>query len=230
MGATIYVADIKPVIISPDNNIYGVVVNEKNEPVPFASVAGSKRGQGVMANEKGEFMISKDWLKKGNSLQVSSVGFEPAIIKAGEEAYRDASLYVQLKANNMLEEAVVVTSYGNIKKGLVVGSVSKIKGQTLTINKTETNNPMEDAQLKVYPNPAAAGGVIHLSFKSPEEGYYHLQIISASGQLVKQQEIWLDAEAALLNIELPSVSAGTYFLVLANKRNGKKYSEKIMVQ
>lgn len=236
MGAVMYTLDVKPVISFSDNNIYGVVVNDNNEPVPFASIVGGKKGEGIMADENGEFIISKDWLKKGKSLQVSSVGFEPAIVKAGEEIYRDASLYVQLKAKNVLEEVVISTGTVCTIKRATVGLVRTTKGQTLVINKTEnktnteTNIPMEEPQLKVYPNPAPAGGVIHLNFKNPSEGYYQLQIVSASGQLVKQQEIWLDAEAGLLNIELPSVTAGTYFMILANKGTGKKYSEKIMVQ
>jgi CarboxypepD_reg-like domain/Secretion system C-terminal sorting domain len=236
MGAVMYGLDIKPVVKVAENKIVGAVVSENNEPVPFASIVGGKKGEGVMADENGEFVIDKDWLKKGRSLQVSSVGYEPAVVKAGEESYRDAALYVQLKLKSMLEEVVVTDNRIICTRNLIMGNATISKGEVLVVDKKEnktnpeTNRVMDKPHLQVYPNPVAAGGAVSLSFKNPEEGYYQLQIISAAGQLVKQQEIWLDAEAGLLHIDIPGVTTGTYFMVLANKKNGRKYAEKIIVQ
>lgn len=235
MGAVAYFpADIKPV---KAETVKGIVVDEENKPVPFASIMGGKYGEGVMADENGEFVISDKWLKKGLSLEVSSAGFESMAVKTGEEIYRDGILTVQLKSKNTLQEVVISTARQmGVVKRYTVGNLTIIKGETIVSvtevnNKlTETNTFMNEPQLQVYPNPAVAGSTIHLGFKNTEEDYYQLQIISASGQLVKQQEIWLDAEARLLNIELPSVMAGTYFIILANRKTGKKYSQKIIIQ
>lgn len=233
MGAVAYPIDIRPVA---ETTIKGIVVDENNNPVPFATIAGGKKGEGVMADENGEFIISNKWLKKGKSLEVSSAGFENSVIRSGEESYRDGGLLVQLKARNTLEEVVISTGTVCTLRHYTVGSLTIIKGQTIVVNKeedkknTETNIVMDEPQLQVYPNPAAAGSTIHLGLKNPVEDYYQLQIVSAAGQLVKQQEIWLDAEARLLNIELPSVTAGTYFIILSNRKTGKKYSQKIVVQ
>lgn len=236
MGAVMYDPGINPVILPGKNRISGVVVNGNNEPVPFASIMGGKKGEGVMADEHGVFVIERDWLKKGRSLQVTSVGYQPAMIKAGEEQYRDAQLYVQLEAVNMQEVVVTAGSGIGCLRSATVGYVTISKGQVLVVDKTEnkTNTEIPGSMnkpiLQVYPNPVVAGGGVSLSFNHPEEGYYQLQIVSAAGQLVKQQEIWLDAEARLLQIDLPVLTAGTYFMVMAGKRNGKKYSEKIVVQ
>jgi hypothetical protein len=48
--------------------------------------------------------------------------------------------------------------------------------------------------------------------------------------MIQQKEIWIDAETRLLNVDVPSVAAGSYFMVLTNKKNGKKFTEKIIVQ
>ena len=57
-----------------------------------------------------------------------------------------------------------------------------------------------------------------------------MQLLNQSGQAAHRQEIWIDAEARVLSIDVPFVSAGSYFLVLTNKKTGKKFSEKIIIQ
>ncbi|MEQ1676388.1 MAG: carboxypeptidase-like regulatory domain-containing protein [Chitinophagaceae bacterium] len=216
--------------------IKGKVVDEAGEPIPFASIESSKRGEGVMADENGFFTIKTNWLKKGKSLLVSSAGFEASKILAGEEIYEDGIWVIQLKANKPLPE-VVLTSYQAFGCRMTTGLVSTIKGEVTSvisktetpITKTETPLPMEEPKLLVYPNPVASGSAVNLSFKKMEEGYYQLQIISQAGQLMLQKEIWIDAEARLLNLELPTVVAGIYFVVLANTKTGKKFTEKVII-
>ena len=154
---------------------------------------------------------------------------------AGEEEYVSGKLFVQLKTNGTLPE-VVVTAMGLIRKGRVVMGYSTIKGQTdVTVQKdsvinTEIKLPAEENNLLIYPNPVQSGSALNLSFKKIEEGYHQLQILNQSGQMVEQKEIWIDAEARLLNLEMPAVTAGSYFLVMTNKKTGKKITKKIIIQ
>lgn len=83
---------------------------------------------------------------------------------------------------------------------------------------------------KVFPNPVPSGSNLTIEWGQREEGYYSLQLLNQSGQPVHQQEIWIDAAARLLNVDIPSVATGNYFLVLANKKTGKKFTEKIVIQ
>jgi len=216
------------------NEIKGKVVNEEDEPVPFASI---EVGNGVVliADENGLFVIDKSRLKKGNAIAVSSAGFETKTIKKGEEEYVAGELYVQLKANVVLDE-IVVKALGIYRQGKITGyTVSKPCKLEFTekknvINKGEIEFISAGRPLLVYPNPVKAGTALNLSFKQLDEGYYQLQLLNQSGQSVKQQEIWIDADARLLNIDIPVVAAGSYFMVLTNKKTGKKYSEKIIIQ
>jgi CarboxypepD_reg-like domain len=220
------------------DKITGRVTDQDGKPVPFASIESNKSGEGIMANENGVFTIPENWLKKGKSVQISSAGFESKSIIGGEEEYKTGELIVQLKANVVLDEVVVTGyAYETVSCRRTTGLVSIVKGEIIatevkTENRkiiTETKLPMEDNKLHVFPNPVAAGHSVNLSFKQLEEGYYQLQIISPSGQLIQQKEIWIDTEARLLNVEIPFVNAGNYFMVLTNKKSGKKYSEKIAV-
>ena len=220
------------------NEIEGTVVDENNQPVPFASIETGKAGEGLMTDANGYFKIRKNWFSKGKTLTFSSVGFENKTIIAGEAQYSAGRLFVQLKANVVLPE-VVLNPTSNVLMGkIAIGGVGirKITKEELIIEKKDTaaareiKLPVEENSLLVYPNPIQSGATLNLSFKKIDEGYYQFQILNQSGQMVQQKEIWVDAEARLLNTEVPVVAAGSYFMVLTNKKTGKKFTEKIIIQ
>ena len=55
-------------------------------------------------------------------------------------------------------------------------------------------------------------------------------MMDQAGKLIQQREVWIDAEAKLLNLDIPFVPAGIYILQVINKKSGKGYSEKLVVQ
>jgi hypothetical protein len=211
--------------------IEGLVTDEKGDAVPFASIENGKPGQGVSADENGFFRINKKWLNNKTGFVVSSAGFESRKVIKGEEKYLSGKLNVQLKSNGLLPE-VVLTSFGQIRQGYVIG-YSTVKGQAILVTDkkaTNTNNviklPSEENSLLVYPNPVSPGATLNISFKNPEEGYYQLQLLNQSGQTVQQKEIRMDAGAKMVNINILSVAAGSYYLVLTDKKSGKRFTEK----
>lgn len=218
------------------NEIEGIVVDENNQPVAFASIETGKPGEMIMADENGYFKMKESWLAKGKRIAVSSTGFEKREIKAGGENYTAGKLRIALKSNIVLEE-VVVTAYETIRCKTITGSVSYVKGETIAVNpKTETvvsktiPLPADENRLLVYPNPVVRGTTLNISFKKTEEGYYQLLLLNQSGQVVDQKELWIDGEARVLDIRVPVLSAGSYFLVMTNKKTGNKFTEKVIIQ
>lgn len=212
--------------------IRGKVIDENGTAIPFASIRFGNKSNGVMADENGNFTLKETVLGADRKITVSAASFETREIiinKIGDE------LLVQLKANVVLKEVVINTDVIRCTK-TIVGSVTRVTGTTITngiINKTNTNttSPVNPANLlTIYPNPARPGDNIHISFTQPDEGYYSWQLLTVSGQVAAQNEVWIDAEARLLNFDLPTVAAGTYFMVLTNKKTGKKISGKIILQ
>jgi hypothetical protein len=122
-------------------------------------------------------------------------------------------------------------STGNTSKNLEgrVGGVF-VARNWLKISGNAPATKVPDNSIRVYPNPVKNGSVLTIEWKSTEEGYYHLQLINSSGQSVHQQQLWIDAEARVISIDIPAIPAGTYFLVMTNKKFGKKMTEKIVVQ
>jgi len=229
------IAITQPDWINMNKIIEGIVVDENNQPVPFASIETGKPGEGLMADEHGVFRIRKNWFEKGKSLIFSSAGFEKRKIMAGEEEYNDGKILVRLQSNVLLPE-VIVQSIGQVTMGAISMGVC-VKGPTDTsqvkkdsIKGDELNLIPDEAGILVYPNPVRSGTNLNLRFKKQVEGYYTFQLLNQSGQLTYQNELWIDAEAMILNVNVPAVAAGSYFLVLTNRKTGKKFSEKIIIQ
>ncbi len=206
------------------NEISGTVVDEKGQPIPFASIESGKKGYGVTADENGVFTIKTNFPGTDHALHISSTGFDTKKIIA-DTKNTNKKITVELKKANLVLPEVVLTTYGSITVGYVVcSSVTTVK---TIVNK----NPLEaENSLFVYPNPAVSGSSINISFKNPEEGYYQLRLLSQSGQVIRQQEVWIDAEARLMNTEIPTVAAGSYFIVLSNKKTGKEFTQKLIIQ
>jgi hypothetical protein len=83
---------------------------------------------------------------------------------------------------------------------------------------------------KIFPNPVSSGASLHIEWKEMEEGYYLLELLDLSGKKINTQETWIDSEARVLNIEIPSVAAGNYLLRVSNKQSGKNFTEKVVIQ
>ncbi|HEV7782273.1 MAG TPA: carboxypeptidase-like regulatory domain-containing protein [Chitinophagaceae bacterium] len=218
------------------NEITGTVVDEKGEPIPFATVASANKRYGVAADMNGLFKIKRNLLGTDLVLHISSVGYEEKIIAVDPKS-STGTVKVVLKMSEPLPEVIVEIWYRYRRKTTSVGMVTSVIADTLFIADkinnavmVKTDPPVKENVLLVYPNPAVSGSSVNISLKNPEEGYHQLQFVNQSGQMVRQQEVWIDAEARLLNTEIPIVAAGSYFMILTNKKTGKRYAERIIIQ
>ncbi len=85
-------------------------------------------------------------------------------------------------------------------------------------------------ELTLYPNPAARGTTVKLSFPPDLSGEYKLELFSANGALLQERLVeWSDkSQTELLNIPA-SLSAGAYFVKLSHHGTGKIVTRKLMV-
>lgn len=192
-----------------DLAITGKVIDENGELLPGASIMIKGTRIGVTADNNGAFYLHA---KKGDVLQALGAGLEITEFKVEND--RDITISV---------------------RRFVIGGVSRTKSKKKKELKQvplipATSNDPAILIFKVSPNPLPSGSNLNIELKQTEEGYYSLQLLNQSGQSVHQQEIWIDAEARLLNIDIPGVAAGSYFLALTNKKSGKKFTEKIIIQ
>ena len=208
----------------------GKIVDEAGNAVPYASIQIGKTLNTYVADENGEFAFNEKLLGKNKSLLVSSVGFELKEIAIDKSVN---FLKIEMKAI-MLDEIVVTTATmirGEVS--VIMGAVAKgvcITNEVDEIITRDIEVPQSQSKFFIYPNPVLSGGNASLGIALMEEGYYAVNFLSLSGQLMQQKEIWIDGKVRGLNIDVPKVSAGSYFLVLTNKKTSKKMTEKIIIQ
>lgn len=213
------------------------IVNENDEPVPFATVFLAGVGATVkaqVADEEGRINIQagKKWKKA--EIIISSAGFHERKIEITRRELPEEQLIVRLQPKALLPE-VVVTSQGTmgvIKRSVVMGGVSgginidTTKVVEVPVIKTITSVPV----LRVYPNPVLAGSTINIACEKLDEGYYSFQLLNFSGQVIHQREVWVDEKATVLNFEVPRAAAGSYVLRMIHKQSGKTFTEKVILQ
>ena len=206
-------------------SIKGIVIDQDNNPVPFASVMIKGTTMGAMADSIGIFRIEKIQVQTEIILQVSSVGYEvKERLLNNEELTND--LQIQL-SRHLTGEVVVVSSYTNYKMGGVTGAVSVVTYEKRNVLPEEKSfKPM----IKIYPNPVTSGTNINIGCQKLKEGYYGVQLANQSGQQVLNRQTWIDGEIQVLNIDIPNVAAGVYFLKLTSKETNKRFTQKIIVQ
>src|SRR5689334_5531025 len=103
--------------------VSGAVVDQRDTPIPDATVTVKKTSRSTVTDAAGKFSIEAS---PNDVLEISAIGFTSQDIKVGSGEVR-----VQLKeAINQLENVIVI-GYGTQKKKLVTGATSQVKGEDL---------------------------------------------------------------------------------------------------
>ena len=107
--------------------IKGMVVDaDTKEPLPGANIiSDSKRGTLTDANGIFEFKIIEDSL-----LKIAYVGYETQVVKITDLVNNNQQ--IELKAENLALDEVVVIGYGTQKKQQVTGSISRIESSEIS--------------------------------------------------------------------------------------------------
>ncbi len=110
--------------------ITGVIYDETGEPMIGATVRVKNSKEAVATDLDGRFTINAD---KGQTLQVSYVGYNPQEVKVTSD-----DMHIDMTDNNNTLSEVVVIGYGAVKKKDLTGAVASIKGDELASKKTTT--------------------------------------------------------------------------------------------
>lgn len=212
----------------------GKIVGETGVPVPGALISFTNRGNTIVADNKGEFVFPDSWLKDGELITFSSVGYINKIVAAS--AIKKERNIVKLSAESVIIEEPItdtVFSYPHITMGIIAyvePDNKKVQTPEKDEKKTTKKNVKDPLSIQVFPNPVESGNTFNFKMPGSKEGYYQLQLLSITGQAVYEKEIWVDASAKLFNIVLPKLASGVYTLQLVHKTTGEKSAEQIVIQ
>ncbi|NOT52722.1 MAG: T9SS type A sorting domain-containing protein [Chitinophagaceae bacterium] len=188
--------------------ITGKVMDERTNPLPNVSVIIKGTKTGTVTKENGEFNINAT---AKDVLEFTTVGFERKEVKVKDQ--KEITVYLQ-----------------PYTLGGISFTKSKKKKEPKNVPVIPEIKCTNEVAFKIFPNPVEAGGSLTIAWEKADQGYYTMQLLNPSGQSVHQQEVWIAADSKLLNIDIPKVAAGNYFIVMTDKKTGKKFTEKIIIQ
>ena len=102
-----------------------VTAEEDGLPIPYANIIINGTKSGVEAREDGTFVIE---CPANGALQVSSIGYETAVVQVRSKAVVD----IVLKRSTVLLEETIVVAYGTAKKGSITGSAAVVDNNKLS--------------------------------------------------------------------------------------------------
>ena len=116
--------------------VKGTVVDQNGEPVIGATITiPGKSGVGTVTDFDGNFSIAA---APGDKLQVSYVGYLTQTLKASN------GMKVTMQEDSKSLDELVVVGYGTMKKKLVTGATTQVKGDDIA--KLNTTNPLQALQ------------------------------------------------------------------------------------
>jgi len=199
--------------------VTGKVIDEKNNPVPFASIMIKDSKTGVVADEKGLFTINVD---DNTVLVISALGFKTNIMAVNNKTALNVVLNTDLyntvlggisftglkhtddniindddKTEEMnkvkqLDTVTVKAAYPINTNQALFGVMGGVRIRRTIVNEyKEAVNKTTDVvnNLKVYPNPASHGNSINLKMNLTETGLHQLQITDAGYRTVFYKRI-----------------------------------------
>jgi len=221
--------------------IQGRVVDEKNNPVSYASIRLAGSSSGVSADSTGCFTMNAKSDISNIELTVSAVGYqqkkiqvdEPANIKSAtveNGVFRLGIRDILLTMSSLGE--VTVTGYATQGLYAVAGGVSVCRRVTRYERvKAAFKDMLSANEIKIYPNPVAANTTFNISFNIKEMGEYAVQFTDASGKIVATQQLNIVAKNQLESFNGNMFRAsGIYFVSLTGKQKTKVYTAKLLIQ
>lgn len=228
--------------------VTGIVTNENNKPVPFASIT-FKNGIGVAADSTGRFHLKANEDVISMDLLISSTGYEPLETPVTPMAIKNMTVDGKEKTvvmdigNVVLKEKVlkeitiiaapvmskrVTCSYTSTTTGMLISQSS----DTLFTRVIDTIKSLYSRNnLKLYPNPVLAGNTFNMQFNVKDMGDYRIEFIDALGKVVLVKEITIAYKNQLQSFNSHDLkTGGTYFVRISGKQSKAVYNAKLVVQ
>lgn len=195
----------------------GVVVNEKGEPLAGATVALKATGSGTVTDDKGQFQTYFPSNLDSVTLIVTYIGYELKEIKS--PAYSEDPINItMIPFARMLDgEVVIVKTPARKRKEMLL-----VKNELFDTSGSEMN---------IFPNPVSSGSKVNIKFDEWEKGNYIISLLNQSGQTISSQKLSVEnTKTQAIPFPIPVTSAGNYFIVVSNKKGGKKFAKQIIIQ
>ncbi|MBI2731040.1 MAG: carboxypeptidase-like regulatory domain-containing protein [Sphingobacteriales bacterium] len=209
--------------IIPENKneqiITGMVVDETNSPIAGASVYLKGAKIGTVTDQLGNFSIKIAAKPTDMILSVSSVGFTTHEVRIARTTKQEPQIIKLILKTQAMGEVVVTKAPARKKEK---------PDKATTVKETY---PVVNNDVKMFPNPVAAGAACSLSFGKIERGNFSAIVTDINGKLVQQSTFYVPMENYLFHFDLDkNIVAGAYLLRVINANGKLFYNGKIVVE
>jgi len=203
--------------LAKNKQIKGAVKDRDGNPIAGCSIYIKETRRGVVADATGNFTLAVDSSKNLITLVFSAVGFETVEKKIQVPAYKTEEM-ILTQLDYMLSGEVVV----------IAGMVAPVKKKSVPlIEKIFRDTAF--SKFSIYPNPASPGSFVTIKSKKLKAGDYTIELQSQSGQFVNIESVRLAESQKSVQLKIPQVTPGIYFIKISGEKLKSIYTEKIIV-
>jgi hypothetical protein len=123
---------------------------------------------------------------------------------------------IQIGGRNAISNSVNPIVSNTTPVVVTASSLSKINEKEEAKQEIEKSNP----SFSIQPNPAT-GGIINLQLDKVKAGYYTIQITNQLGQLIKTEQVQVQAKNVRYTIDIATTVRGTYQAILIDEQGNK---------
>lgn len=190
--------------------VKGRVVDAKGNGIAYATVAIKGTTKAAECDSAGNFSIE---CNKYAVLLGEAVGFVTKEITINEFSFSK----IVLNEYQSLGEVVVVMGFTISKPRKPIPLMKRLIDTAFS-------------RFSVYPNPVAKNASFTINTQKIKNGDYSLSFVNMSGAVVQSKEVSISNNEQLISWETGSIARGNYLVRLVNKKSGKIYTEKIIIQ
>ncbi len=216
-----------PVKIKEPQMVKGEVADKQGDPLSFATVTLEGHRQTATDGE-GKFFLPLEDFYPNTTIVASRAGYRETSVSV--DLHKAAGPIAAVMEESGALPAVTVEGFGTVCSKTTLGEIRMVRsGSRADTLRTFADKVFNNEMFRVYPNPAARGRTVTLSFK--KAGSYNILLYDNAGRLYLHKELRLPAQSLTEQIIIPAqISAGIYFLKATSGSSDKYFIDKIIVQ
>jgi hypothetical protein len=186
----------------------GIIVDDKGNPVSFASVLITGSRKGTSADKNGNFIIKLN--ENENSITISAIGFTTQILE-----YLTKKNHLIVKLNSRNESGYL---------GFVVST--KVKKKT-----SKKNTPIKSDfnAISIFPNPILQNTKLNINWLNKINSLQIIEIFNTEGAAIQKETIHTIAPTQNASIILKQIPAGFYIIKITDTKTRLQLSKEFIV-
>lgn len=213
-------------LLKEQKTLKGRIFNDNQQAILNGYVLNPTTLDKILVNKNGEFVMQVT--ENITHVLAGAKGYDSRMVPTNFLVSSDTTIELKRVDTSITDSSGI----GNLDlntKNVFMGGITTFteieKPDTLT---TFVKKVFNNSFFKIIKNPANKNGV---SLSVKQEGRYNVQIFDNNSKLIQVTEIEINSKNEVVFIDFTKcVAKGIYYIRLVDKKTGKQYTDKIVVQ